>query len=100
MAGCSSILFSANDVVGFLDSFQNDEDPRFAGLLDESDDDSDAIGDYTNTDGTQALVSNEMLSLSCMVAVSEANNCPLPSDMDSLLNLDPDMNDGKNYSTK
>ena len=101
MAGCSSALFSAGDVVGLLDSsLQDDEDARLAALFDESDDDSDAIGDYTHGDGTQALISDETLLLSSMIAVSQAKNYPPPSDMDSLLNLDPELNDGKTYSAK
>ena len=96
MATSSSTLFSADDVVGFLDSsFTTDGDTHLAGLFDESDDDTEAIRDYINADGTHTFVSEEMFSISSMIAISQANNHPLPCEMDSLLNLDTDLNDGK-----
>ena len=72
-ATSSSAPFSADDVVGFLDSsFTTDEVAHLAGLFDESDDDAEAIRDYTNANGTPDLVSEEMLSISSMIAISQS----------------------------
>lgn len=96
MAGCSSSSFSPGEVIELLDaSFESDERARLAGLYDESDDEFEAIGDYTDADGTETLLSDEVLSTTGAVAILHACDNPLPSDMNSLLNLDTDLNDGK-----
>lgn len=77
MATSSSTLFSADDVVGLLDSsFTTNGDAHLAGLFDESDDDAEAIGDYANADGTHALVSEEMFSISSMIVISKPTIIP------------------------
>ena len=76
-------------------SFESNEKARLAGLFDGSDDEFEAIGDYTDADGTETLFSDEVLSTTGAITILQICNNRLPSDRDSLLNLDTDLNDDK-----
>ena len=39
-------------------------------LLDESEDEFNAVSDYIDVDGTETIVTNDMLSISSMVVIS------------------------------
>ena len=95
MAGCSSRFFAASDAVDFITadhSIENDE--RFAGLLDESDDEFQAMGDYIDATTGETLITDDFLSSSGANLILHANGDPDASEMDSLLNYDLDCANG------
>lgn len=90
MAGCSSSSFSPDKVIELLNEMAHS-----AGLFDESENEFEAVGDYTDAYDTETLLSDELLSTTGVVAILQTRNNPLPSNMNSLLNLDTDLNDVK-----
>ena len=97
MSACSSRVFLANEVLDLISAEDSiNENECFTGVLDESDDEFEAVGDYTDSTTGETLISDDLLSPSCARLVLHSNGNPEPAEMDSLLNDDSaDCTDGK-----
>ena len=89
----SSRTLTAEVVLALLDQQEELEDALGVDLDAESEDEDLPEGDFADQDGTQALVQPELLTGSGFSLVAQAFDHPEPSQMDSLLLLDPDLRD-------
>ena len=96
MLACSLRVFLANEVLDLICTEDSiDENECFTGLLDESDDEFEAMCDYTDSVTGETLISDDFLSPSSASLVLHANGNPDPAEMDSLLNNNSDCIDSK-----
>ena len=66
MSACSSHVFLANEVIDLISAEDSiDENEHFTGLSDQSDDEFEAVGDYTDLTTGETLISDDFLSPSC-----------------------------------
>ena len=88
-----SRVFSAVDVLDFLNDESDDNEEVEDSLGSENSDDGEQKEcDFVDEDGTRILLSNAQLSPSSMAMfINSLGNLP-PCDRDSLLLLDPDLN--------
>lgn len=84
---------SAEEVLTILDQQEEIEGAFGVDLDAESEDEDFPEGDFTDLNGTQTLVQPELLSKSGFSLVAQAFDYPEPSQMDSILLLDPDLGD-------
>ena len=95
MTACNSRVFLAEEALDLITGEESvAEDERFAGLLDESDDEFEVVGDYMDSTTGETLLSDDFLLPSSASVVLHANGDPNPAEMDSLLNYDLDCLDG------
>ena len=85
-----SRMLTAEEVLVLLDQ---QEELENADLDAESKDEDLPEGDFMDQDGSQALVQPKLLTGSGFSLVAQAFDHPDPSQMDSLLLLDPDLGD-------
>ena len=96
MAGSSSRMFSASEVLAFLDN-QEDFEAELGDLastvdLDgESEDDDEPQGDGTQSDGSQMLLDAQVLGPDSGALIALTLNTPSPAERDSMLLLDPEL---------
>ena len=91
--------YTIEQVVALLEQLQDFEDEVSDHLNKESDDDgvSSPQGDFTYVDGTQSLVNSDLLMRSSSSLIDHSLK---PAEMDSILLLDPDLNNEDSLSGK
>ena len=100
MASSASSLrmYSASEVLAILDD-QEDFEEELGELVSavdldgESDDGEEVQGDGTLADGSQLLLDAEVLAPDSAALISLALNSPSPAERDSMLLLDPDLDE-------
>ena len=93
MATSPRTLTAEEVLLTLLDQQEELEDALGVDLDAESEDEDLPEGDLTDRDGTQALVQPELLAGSGFSLVAQAFDYLEPSQMDSLLLLDPNLMD-------
>ena len=91
------MCFLANEALDLISAEDSiNENERFTGILDENDNEFEAVGDYTDSTTGETLISDDILSPSCAHLVLHSNGNPESAEMDSLLNNNSaDCTDGK-----
>lgn len=95
--------FTASEVLNLLESQElcDDESGLATHLLvsdDESDGCDESMGGYIAEDGTEQQVEPVYLCPSSTTVIFEAQGSPLPAERNSMLLLDPDLNDSSEQS--
>ena len=103
MAGSSSHMYSASEVLARLDDQEDfeaelGEQALVVDLHGESSDSNDAQGDSAQEDGSQTFLDAKVLAPDMASILALALTLPLPAERNSTLLLDPELNEtGKKY---
>ena len=98
--GAGSRMYTADEVLALLEDQEEFETQlgeltSFAIDLDgESEDDDEIQGDGTRSDGSQLLLNAEFLTPDGAALIAHSLNSPLPSERDSILLADSELNEG------